>query len=82
MAKKLVFDRTLWIAQKTKARVVVPNDEMWKVGLNRCSNDGFYVSNSYFESAYSSGRHLGGGATIEMPASSVLTGIAFKVVEQ
>lgn len=82
MAKKLVFDRTLWITKNQKSKVVVPKDELWKVGLRSCSTDGFYVPDSYFNSAGSKERLLGGGTTIEMPEKSALTGAVFKIVEE
>lgn len=81
MARKLVFDRTLWIAQKRDAEVVVPDDELWKVGLGNCGALEVNLQDTYFSSSRSE-RIIGGGATIKLSSNSMLTGIAFKVVEQ
>lgn len=83
MAKKLVFDRTIWIPQKQAANIAVPKDETWKAGIARCDNTGeIFLSASYFNSAYSWDRVIAGGATVKMEEKSVLNGIAFKVVEE
>ena len=83
MARKLVFDRTLWITKEQKSRVVVPKGELWKVGFGSCARGAsFYVSDSYYNSAYSCDRVLAEGATVEMRELSLLNGIAFKIVEE
>lgn len=83
MAKKLVFDRTIWISKSQKSSVVVPKDELWKVGYGLCARgESFYVSDSYFNTAYSWDRVLAGGATVRMEEMSVLNGIAFRIVEE
>ena len=82
MARKLIFDRTIWLVREQTSRVVVPKDELWKVGYVPGNNTGFYVSESYFQSAYSWDRVLAGGATVEMREKAALCGVAFKVVEQ
>lgn len=82
MAKKLVFDRTIWIKKEQTSRVVVPNDELWKVGYESGDRSGVSISESYFHSAYSWDRVLAGGATVKMEEMSVLCGVAFKIVEE
>lgn len=83
MARKLVFDRTIWITRDQPANIVVPKGELWKVGFGSCARgESFYVSDSYFNSADSWDRVLAGGATVQMGEISLLNGIAFKIVEE
>ena len=82
MARKLIFDRTLWIETKQSSSVVVPKDELWKVGYASGDRSGVSISESYFHSAYSWDRVLAGGVAVEMREKAALCGIAFKVVEE
>lgn len=82
MARKLIFDRTIWLVREQTSRVVVPKDELWKVGYVSGNNDGIRATESYFQSAYSWDRAIAGGATVEMRERAALCGIAFKVVEE
>lgn len=76
MAKKLVFDRTLWITAKSGFKITVPEDEVWKLG----SADYETIKESSFNSA--SDRIIGGGSKITASAEACFSGIAFKIVEE
>lgn len=76
MAKKLVFDRTLWVIAKTTMEIYVPEGEVWKF----CASDNDYINPTYpipYE------RIVGGGAKIKAtPKDVCFSGIAFKIVEE
>lgn len=76
MARKLVFDRPIWMVTKPTMEVNVPEDEVWKL----CASDKDYFNPIY---PHSYERIVGGGAKIKAtPTDACFSGIAFKVVEQ
>lgn len=81
MAKKLVFDRTLWI-KGSRSRITVPDGEVWKLGHGRCPGNDMVLVEGFFNTQGQINRIIGGGSVIDLPNGSVFTGIAFKIVEE
>lgn len=79
MAKKLVFDRSLSIKLKKDSSITVPAGEVWKACANRCGNDtDMFLYDGHFSSV---DRIIGEGTMFKGLNSTLITGIAFKVVE-
>ena len=82
MAKKLVIDRSLSIKAPGNTSVTVPADEVWKATVGSSKNGSTALGDTNFSST---GRHcliIGGGAGIDFTGNCLLTGVAFKVVDQ
>lgn len=81
MAKKLVFDRSLSIYGEQNSSTTVPKGEVWKACTSK--SDGSSPGPFLYDDSFSSiDRIIGEGTEIRFYKPGIITGIAFKVVEE